>query len=51
MYSTKADILQKKGDTAAAKALLEEALRYAESLPKAQVSSRSIESLKAKLAR
>jgi predicted Zn-dependent protease len=51
VYSTKAGILEKKGDKDGAKAALTEALRYAEGLPKAQVSARGIEALKARLAK
>lgn len=49
VYVTKAGILEKKGDKEAAKASLREAIGYAGTLPKAQVSSRTVESLKARL--
>ncbi len=51
VYVTTADILDKKGDKEAAKATLKEALIYAETLPKAQISPRTIDSLKTKLAK
>jgi tetratricopeptide (TPR) repeat protein len=51
IFSTKAGILEKKGDKEGAKAVLTAALRYAEGLPKAQVSTRGIEALKARLAK
>ncbi len=51
LYTTKAGILEKKGDKEEARAALQEALRYAQGLPKAQVSPRGIEALKARLAK
>ena len=48
VYSTKADILEEDGKIDAARATMEEAIRYAEGLPKAQVNERTIESLKTK---
>jgi len=49
VYSTKADVLERKGDKAAARSTLEEALRYAEGLPKAQVSLKRIEAIKKRI--
>lgn len=51
VYSTQADILVKKGDKAAAKAVLGDALAYAKTLPKAQISPRSIKSLEDRIAK
>jgi tetratricopeptide (TPR) repeat protein len=51
VYITKAEILEKKGDKESAKSAIAEALVYAESLPKAQVSRRAVESLKNRLAK
>ncbi len=51
IFSTRAGILEKQGDKAGAREALQEALRYAETLPKAQVSARSVEALKARLAK
>ena len=51
IYSTKAGILEKKGDREAAKAALAEALTYAEGLPKAQVSARGIEAIRTRIAK
>jgi tetratricopeptide (TPR) repeat protein len=50
VYRTRADIYTAKGDKEAAKKTVEEALRYARSLPKEQVSERTITSLEKKLA-
>jgi len=50
VYTSRADILEKKGDTEAAKATLGDALRYARTLPKAQVSQRRLQSLEARIA-
>ena len=50
VYSTKADILEKRGDPAAAKATIEDAIRYATALPRAQRSPRAIGALKTRLA-
>ncbi len=49
VYSTKADILESKGNKATARAVLEEALRYAEGLPKAQVSARNLDTLRKRI--
>ncbi len=51
VFVTKATILGKKGDTEGEKAAIQDAIAYAETLPKAQVSSRRIESLKSRLAK
>jgi tetratricopeptide (TPR) repeat protein len=51
VYSTKVDVLEKAGKIDEAKATMEEAIRYAESLPKAQVNERTIASLKTRLAK
>src|SRR6185436_2803316 len=51
VYSTKADVLEKSGKIDEAKATMQDAIRYAEGLPKAQASERTIESLKTKLAK
>jgi tetratricopeptide (TPR) repeat protein len=51
VYSTKADILEEDGKIDEAKRTMEEAIRYAEGLPRAQASERTIESLKTKLAK
>ncbi len=51
IFVTKSRIYDKKGDTAAAKAAIQDAIAYAETLPKAQVSRRSLESLKNRLAK
>ncbi len=50
VYSTRADILEKKGDAAGARATVDDALKYAEGLPKSQVSPRTIEGLRKRLA-
>ncbi len=50
IYTTKSDTLEKKGDTETAKAVLKEAVRYAEGLPKSQVPPRSLDALRKKLA-
>jgi len=50
ILSTRADILAGKGDKAAARQALEEAIRFAESLPAEQRSDQSIAALKKKLA-
>lgn len=50
LYSTKADILLKRGDRAAAWATLEQALRHAKSLPKAQVAASTIASIEKRIA-
>jgi tetratricopeptide (TPR) repeat protein len=49
IYRTRADIYAAKGDTAAAKATINEAIQYAESLPEGQKSDRTIAALKKKL--
>jgi thiol-disulfide isomerase/thioredoxin len=49
LFETKAALLEKKGDAAARKKTLEEAVKYAKKLPKAQVSARRIEALEAQL--
>jgi len=49
-YSTRADIFSGKGDPAAARRTLEEAIRYAESLPAEQRSEATIAGLRKKLA-
>lgn len=51
VYSTKVDVLEKSGKIEDAKATMAEAIQYAQSLPKAQISDRTIESLKTKLAK
>jgi tetratricopeptide (TPR) repeat protein len=51
IFVTKAEIYGKKGDTASAKTAIQDALAYAETLPKSQVSRRGIESLKNRLAK
>ncbi len=51
VFLTKATILGKKGDTGGEKAAIKDAIAYAESLPKAQVSARRLESLKSRLAK
>ena len=49
VYRTRVDILTKKGDPAAAKKTLEEALAYAEALPAEQRSERSIAAIRKQL--
>ncbi|MEA2571453.1 MAG: hypothetical protein QOI24_3454 [Acidobacteriota bacterium] len=49
IYRTRADIYTAKGDAAAAKETINEAIRYAESLPEGQKSDRTIAALKKKL--
>lgn len=49
VYRARADIYTAKGDAAAARQTIEEAIRYAESLPEGQRSDRAIASLKKKL--
>jgi len=49
IYRNRADILTAKGDKAAAKATIDEALRYAESLPDGQRNPRQIAALKKQL--
>jgi len=49
IYRTRADIFIAKGDKEAAKEAINEAIRYAESLPEGQKSDRTIASLKKKL--
>jgi tetratricopeptide (TPR) repeat protein len=51
VFVTKAEILEKQGSKEAAKATLSEALRYAETLPKAQLSTRAVDAIKGKLAK
>ena len=51
IFVTKARIYDKKGDKESAKSAVKDAIAYAESLPKSQVSSRGIESLKSRLAK
>ena len=50
VYSTKADILEKKGDTMSARATVEEAIAYAKGLPRAQRPPHSVEGLEKRLA-
>jgi cellobiose-specific phosphotransferase system component IIA len=50
VYRTRADIYAAKGDKESARKTLEEAIRYAKSLPKEQVSDRTVASLEKKLA-
>jgi tetratricopeptide (TPR) repeat protein len=50
IYETRADILAKKGDAAAARATLEEAVRYGEALPDSQRPKAYLESLRKKAA-
>lgn len=49
IFDTKASILAKKGDAAAQKKTLEEAVKYAKKLPKAQVSEKRIAALEEQL--
>jgi tetratricopeptide (TPR) repeat protein len=49
IYRTRSDIYIAKGDAAAAKETINEAIRYAESLPEGQKSDRTIAALKKKL--
>jgi tetratricopeptide (TPR) repeat protein len=49
VYSTRADLLSGKGDTAAARRTLEEALAYADSLPAGQRSEGTLAALRKKL--
>jgi tetratricopeptide (TPR) repeat protein len=49
VFSTKADVLEKMGDPAGARSVLEQALRYAEKLPKAQVPPSAVEGLKRRI--
>jgi tetratricopeptide (TPR) repeat protein len=51
IYDTKASILAKKGDVAAQKKTLEEAVKYAKKLPKQQVSEKRIAALEEQVAR
>ncbi|HKQ62271.1 MAG TPA: thioredoxin family protein [Candidatus Polarisedimenticolaceae bacterium] len=51
LYTTKADALEMKGDTAAVRATLEEALRYARTLPRAQFPKGTVAGLEARLAK
>ena len=46
VYRTRVDLLKKKGDAEAAKKTLSEMLAYAESLPKEQVSERTLASIR-----
>lgn len=50
VFSTRADILEKKGDLAGARATVEEAIRYGESLPKAQIGPRTLDALRKRVA-
>ncbi len=49
VYQVRASIFQKKGDAASARRTLQEAVQYASSLPKTQVSEQQIASLKRQL--
>ena len=49
MLQTRSDIFAAKGDAAAAREALGQALAYAESLPPGQRSERTIQALKKKL--
>jgi len=49
LFDVKASVLEKKGDAAARKKTLEEALKYARALPKAQVSEKRLAALEAEL--
>jgi tetratricopeptide (TPR) repeat protein len=49
ILQTRADIFAKKGDSAAARRTLEEAIAYAESLPRPQQNEKTIAALKKKL--
>ncbi len=49
MLQTRADIYKEKGDLASARKTIEEAVRFAESLPEGQRSERTIASLRQKL--
>ena len=49
ILNVRADIYEKKGDPAAARKVREEALAWAESLPKEQVSERQMAALKKQL--
>lgn len=51
LYDTKASLLEKKGDMAAKKKVLGEAVAYAKKLPKAQISEKRIAALEAQLAK
>ena len=51
VYSTKAGILEKKGDKDAAKTVLRDALKYAETLPKSMVSPRAVKAIGERLAK
>ncbi len=50
IYETKAAILQQKGDVAARRKVLQEALAYAKALPRAQVPKSRVEALEKQLA-
>jgi predicted negative regulator of RcsB-dependent stress response len=49
ILQTRGDIFAKKGDSAAARRTLEEAIAYAESLPRPQQNEKTIAALKKKL--
>ena len=49
IYDVLADVQTKKGDAAAARATLEEALRFAESLPASRRPERMLEAMRKKL--
>jgi predicted negative regulator of RcsB-dependent stress response len=49
IFSTRADVLEKKGDLAGARATIESALAFAQSLPKSQINPRSVESLRKRM--
>lgn len=49
LYDTRADVFVRKGDAAAARSTIEEALRYADSLPASQRPARLVDQLKQKL--
>lgn len=51
LFDVKASVLEKKGDAAARKKTLEEALKYAKKLPKQQVSEKRIASIEEQLAK
>jgi tetratricopeptide (TPR) repeat protein len=49
VFMTRADVQVARGDTAGARATLEDALRYAEALPEAQRSERSVEAIRRRI--
>jgi len=51
VYWSRADILEEKGDKQAARATLDDALRYARTLPQAQISQRRIQRIEDRIAK